>query len=125
MKKHILLIDGNKHELDYFLDALREVPEDDGFKCTYASNVMQAVDMLKLLVPHYIFIDKALPVRETIYVLQMIKEDMRMRHVKVFLYTSNDEHPEKAAIIFGVNGYVERSRSTDKLGRQLATALQE
>ena len=125
MKTHILMIAEDKNELTIFMAALRKVRHGDGFKCTYASNVMQAMDMLKLLVPHYIFIDKALPARETIYVLQMVKEDERMRHVKVFLYTNNDEQPEKAAIVFGVNGYVERSRSSYKLGRQLTTALQE
>jgi DNA-binding response OmpR family regulator len=56
MKKHILLVDGNISELDFFLDALRKLPGDDGFKCTFAATTVQAISMLKFLVPDFIFI---------------------------------------------------------------------
>jgi hypothetical protein len=34
MKTHILLIDDDTDELVIFMDALRNVPHEDGFKCT-------------------------------------------------------------------------------------------
>ncbi len=59
MKKHILLIDDDVDELKIFNDALEELP--GNFKCTYASNAYQAMDMLKFIHPHFIFIDYNLP----------------------------------------------------------------
>lgn len=126
MKRHILLIDTDKHELDYFMDALKQVPEDDGFKCTYAGTVMQAVYLLERLVPHFIFIDKAMPSRDIIYILQRVREALHLRDVKVFFYGRQDDEPNHPEIPpFGVNGYVKRSRSSGKLGRQLADCLAE
>ena len=56
MKKHILLVDDDKNELDRFLDALRKLPAEDGFKCTFAPTAAHAIAMLKFLVPDFIFI---------------------------------------------------------------------
>ena len=51
MKTHILMIAEDKNELTIFMAALRKVRHGDGFKCTYASDTAQAIEMLKYLVP--------------------------------------------------------------------------
>ena len=123
MKKHILLVDNDKHELDYFLDALKEVPEEDGFKCTYVNSAIEAAELLKTLVPHFIFIDKAFHPGEIMNILQSIKEEMRLCEVKIFLYTTTHEEPEKLFSSYGVKGCVKKARSSDKLSKRLTTCL--
>jgi DNA-binding NtrC family response regulator len=124
MKKHILLIDNDEQELDYFLDALRNVPEEDGFKCTYARSVREAMSLLKKLVPHVIFVDGKLPIAETKYLLQRIKDHLHLREVKIFLYSCvDDTQPPSPTISLGLTGWVERSKSAQKLGRRIANCL--
>jgi DNA-binding response OmpR family regulator len=123
MKKHILLIDNDKHELDYFLDALKEVPEEDGFKCTYVNSAIEATQLLKKLVPHFIFIDKTLRPWEIMNILQSIKEEIRLYDAKIFLYTNTHEQPDQLFSSFGVKGWVKKTRSPDKLSKRLTTCL--
>ena len=123
MKKHILLIDIDKHELDYFLNALNEVPEEDGFKCTYADSVDRAMQLLEKLVPHYIFIDMKFGASKIIYLLQWIKEKLGLSDVKIFLYTNTGEQPQQLFSSFGVKGLVKKARSSDKLSRRLTPCL--
>jgi response regulator RpfG family c-di-GMP phosphodiesterase len=120
MKRHILLIDNNEQELVWFMDALREVPEDDGFKCTHANTIMQAVELLERLVPHYVFIERNLPAAETSYILQEIRSRIQLRHVKVFLYSRHeDSHAQHTVRSFGLHGLVKKSKRSDKLGQRL------
>jgi len=61
MNKHILLIDDDKDELLIFTDALEAKPGPGKFECSYAQSTLEAVQMLKHLVPDYIFIDYNIP----------------------------------------------------------------
>src|SRR5688572_19774176 len=89
MKKHILLIDDDKDELIIFMDALRRVPSDDGFKCTYAATVSQAIEMLKYLVPDYIFSDFNIPCMNGLELLQYIRDQHRLSNAQLCLYSGH------------------------------------
>ena len=89
MKKHILLIADNKNELTIFMDALRKVPHDDGFKCTYAASASQAIEMLKYLVPDYIFADFNTPGADSFNLLNYIKVQERFKKTKLCLFSNH------------------------------------
>ena len=101
MKKHILLIDDDKDELIIFMDALRKVPHDNGFKCTYADSGSQAMEMLKYLVPDYIFADFNMPAMNGMELLYYIKRKQNLKNTELCLYSGhiNEETARKAAQI--------------------------
>jgi len=98
MKKHILLVDDDKDELVIFMDVLRRVPAADGFKCTYAASTSQAIEMLKYLVPDYIFADFNMPGMNGLQFLQDLKDQQRLNRAQLCLYSTyiNDEVKERA-----------------------------
>src|SRR5437868_1285668 len=99
MKKHIILIDDDRDELVIFMDALRKVPTDDGFKCTYANSSEQAIEMLKYLVPDYVFADFNMPGMNGLELLHYIKAVERFRTTQLYLYSTfvSQETKDKAA----------------------------
>lgn len=119
MKKHILLIDDDKDELTIFLDALRHVPSDDGFKCTYAQSTLQAVHMLKFLVPDYIFIDYNIPKMNGIEFIDFIRQQPTLRKTKLCLYSTRiSGEMNEAATAMGAS-CIEKSNTIDELTRAL------
>ena len=124
MKTHILLIDDDKDELGIFLDALKKVTVDDGFKCTYASNPVQALDMLKYLVPDYIFLDLNMPQMNGLEFLNAINDDQKLTRVKIFLYSTkiSGNDAEKAHEL-GVSGCIEKTQTIDILSDRLGSVF--
>jgi hypothetical protein len=121
MKKHIMFIADDKTELDYFMTALREVPEDDGFKLTHAGSISQATEMLRLLVPHYIFIDKCFDSADFI---RHVKNHKALGHVKIFIYQGNKMVECTQSVTRpDVAGWVHRSDSSWQLGQNLANCF--
>lgn len=100
MKKHILLIDDDKDELALFLDALRGLEKADGFKCTYASNPKQALDMLKYLVPDFIFVDFNMPEMNGLELLSVIAREKRLNESKKFLYSVHIDEASRTVATF-------------------------
>lgn len=88
MKQHILFINEDKNELIFFLDALKRVPYHDGFKYTYASNPGQALEMLKFLVPDFIFVDFNFPGMNGLDFTTIITGQPQLKHTKPVLYSA-------------------------------------
>ena len=104
MKKHILLIDDDKDELMIFMDALSQVPHDDGFKCTFAGSARQAIEMLKYLVPDYIFSDFNMHEMNGIELLRYIKERQPLNKTELCLYSGHiDAETARKAAMIGVH----------------------
>jgi CheY-like chemotaxis protein len=98
MKPHLLLIDDNKNELNTFIDALILVPHDDGFKCTYAHSVKQACEMLKLLIPDFIFVNHNMPGMNGLEFIAFVTTHPPLRNARLCLYATNiDEQTTKLA----------------------------
>lgn len=124
MKKHILLIDNDKEELNYFLEALKKVPDEDGFKCTYANSLTQALEMLKYLVPHFIFINDNKFETDGLQLLAFVKNERRLLNTKFFLYSASiSEETNKMAILLGASGCIEKPVSVERLTHELRAVL--
>ncbi len=120
MKRHILLVDDDKDELTIFMAALRKVPHDDGFKCTYAGNAAQAIEMLKYLVPDYIFADFNIPEMNGLDLLTYIKDQERFEKTRLCLYSNviSDKAQDHAA---AMGAYcLQKPDSIDKLAKALS-----
>ena len=120
MKKHILLIDDDKDELIIFMDALRKVPHDDGFKCTFAGSARQAIEMLKYLVPDYIFSDFNMHEMNGIELLRYIKEQQTLKKTELCLYSGHiDAETARKAAMIGAH-CIQKSGTIASLVRNLS-----
>lgn len=124
MKTHILFINTNKEELIFFVEALKEVPHDDGFKCTYATSSSQAFEMLKYLTPHYIFTSHQPPEIDCMQLLAAVKKEARSDYPKTYLYANSiDDQVNKMAKVLGADGCIERPGQQEQLVHKLKAIL--
>jgi DNA-binding response OmpR family regulator len=124
MKPHIMLVDDDKDELTFFLDALKDVPTDDGFKCTYAADASQAAEILGCLEPDFIFVDFNMHGANGLQLLVHLKEKIRSPKSKIFLYSIYlNERIEKDALNLGAAGVVKKQYSIRELTTELRGVL--
>jgi len=124
MKPHILLVDDDKDELSIFLDALRELPEDDGFKCTYADSAEKALEILKYLVPDFIFLDYNLPGMNGLRMLSIISTQPNLKRTQVYLYSNQiNEVLLQSAMLLGARGCIRKTNSIHTLSHELESVL--
>ncbi|SRR5258706_12090935 len=124
MKIHLMLVDDDKDELTFFLDALKNVPCEDGFKCTYAGSAKQAGEILKYLVPDFVFVDYKMPETNGLQFLLTIKNQLGLEKPKVYLYSIlTNEKFKKAALGLGATGAIKKMYTIKALSDELKTVL--
>jgi len=119
MKTHLLFIGGSKNELSDFLEALGRVPEDDGFKCTYAITVSQGLEMLKYLVPDHILLNDVNTEDECMQFMAVITMRPKLDAVKIHLYGGD----EIIANRLGIPDCIRKCESVEALATQLTSIL--
>ena len=90
MERHILLIDDDIDELDFFLDAGKEMQ--GMFRCSYLESARDAEEKIKLLDPDIIFLDVNMPVVTGPEFLFRIKDSGICDRIPVILYSTNINH---------------------------------
>jgi len=124
MKTHILLIDDDKDELTFLMDALKLVPHDDGFKLTYAPSAQQAIEILKALVPDIILVDFQMPGTNGLHFLSMINNQPSLQRTKRYLYsTFVNEIMSRTAVKLGASGCIRKTFKMTELGDALEKIL--
>lgn len=122
MQKNILLIDDDIDELKIFSDAMKEVPGD--FKCVYASDTQEALNLLQSFTPDYIFVDFNIPRINGLDFLSAVKKKEDLREIPVFLYsTSISNEMSKMAELLGAAGSIEKTFSIAMLASELKVLL--
>lgn len=126
MKKHIMLIDDDQDEMAIFLDALKQVRVEDGFKCTYADNATHAIIMLRYLIPDFIFVDLRMPGLDGIDFLSRIRTEERLKSVKIYIYsnTITNEVRHQAASL-NADGCVTKVNNEAELVKKLEKVFSE
>jgi CheY-like chemotaxis protein len=124
MKQHILLVDDDKDELTLFEDALDKVPGESGFKCLYAGNGPEALDILKFITPDYIFLDINMPLMDGLELLVKIKEEPNTKHVKIYLHSTKiTDSNYRTAMKAGATGCIRKVGSIQELANELIPVL--
>ena len=102
------------------MDALRRVPSDDGFKCTYAASVSHAIEMLKYLVPDHIFSYFNIPCMNGLDLLQYIRDQHRLSNAQLCLYSGHISEEVRAKA--GLTGItcLQKTATIDSLARSLS-----
>jgi DNA-binding NtrC family response regulator len=85
-KKHILLIENDENEVEFFTEALEESSLD--FLCSTARNAEQAVIMLKSIIPDIIFLDVQTSRSAGSGLLNKIKQIQGLREIPVIMYSN-------------------------------------
>lgn len=85
-KKHILLIENDENEVDFFSDALEKTKLD--FLCSTAKNSEQAIKMLRNIMPDIIFLDVHISKTAGPALSGKIKHIQNLRKIPVIMYSN-------------------------------------
>lgn len=84
--KHILLIDDDPDEFEFFQMAIDKMP---GLcKCSYAITPDEAFKFLNRAMPDYIFLDMNMPAMNGLECLAKLREAQMVDNVPVYIYTT-------------------------------------
>ena len=95
-KKHILLIENDENEVEFFADALEESNLD--FLCSTARNTEQAIRILKNIMPDIIFVDVRISKTAGSVLSRKIKQIQSLRKVPVVMYSNMPYEKNKEKI---------------------------
>lgn len=85
MKKHLLLIDDDSDEWDFFNEAVdqMQVP----CKCTYADGAIDGIQMLRFISPDLIFLDINMSKVNGFECLEQLKKEPSTQNIPVVIYS--------------------------------------
>ena len=84
MKKHVLLIDGDKDGLNFFVEALNQTGIN--YKCTWASGGEQAISQLQYITPDVILINLDISGIDAFAILKYAVQQPHLADTQVVLY---------------------------------------
>ncbi len=120
-ERHILLIDDDSDELDFFLLAQNEMP--GRFKCSYLNNPVKAVETIEHLNPDLIFLDINMPGMNGFECLSAIKKEAGFKKPVVFYSTSIDQNTEKKAAALGAAECIQKPIQVSVFRKMLQDVL--
>lgn len=122
MKKHVLLVDNEKSELNSFIEALNLTKME--YKCTWSQTGAQAISQLQYLQPDFIFIKAQLPDMDTLDLLSQITRLSLSSQTKIILFTdrSDTAYGSKAAAL-GATAVIESALDSPAFQRELQDLL--
>ncbi len=105
--KHILLIDDDPDEYEFFLLAIDKVH--GTFKCSYAIDQNEAIQAANHCSPDYIFVDMKMPKANGIEMIRKLKSHPVLRSIPLYLYTTfYDPALDDRAIAEGALGCIRK-----------------
>jgi len=117
-QKIILLIDDDEDEHEIFSSALKLAV--NSFNLISARNCEEGLAILKILDPHYIFIDVNMPRLNGMICLEEIKKLERMTQVPVYMYsTGMNARDGQKALQLGAVDYIIKPNSISSLSTLL------
>ena len=112
--KNIFLVDDDKDDQEFFIEALKGVENVSLFGAAY--NSMEALNTLKIsnLLPDFIFLDFNMPKINGIECLREIIKDSRTKNIPVIMLSSAVEQAEVAEKR-GARGFIKKTSDISKL----------
>ncbi|QWT21376.1 response regulator [Bacillus sp. NP157] len=109
-RRSILLIEDDPA----FADILVTLAKEMGFHAYLASTAADALALARERLPHAIVLDVGLPDQSGLYVLDILKHDIRTRHIPIHVVSAADH--SRAALSLGAVGYLVKPATREDLG---------
>ncbi len=122
----ILIVDDDADDRKLFIDAMKEV--DFGIKCVTANDGREALEILKNagVLPDYIFLDLRMPGYNGKKCIIEIKNDPRLKHIPVIVYTTSTEFEDSAEMkSLGAVHFISKPSNRDEMYYVVAQVLEE
>ena len=122
----IMIIDDDADDVELFCEALNEI--DKNIECTCAHNGQEALKLLNkpdAPLPDYIFLDLNMPGLTGKQCLSMLKNNPRLRHIPVIIYTTSKlkEDIEETKKL-GASSFVTKPSKMSDLRRAIGSILE-
>ncbi|HET6553136.1 MAG TPA: response regulator [Dyella sp.] len=122
-RRTILVIEDDEN----FAQILRDLAREMHFRCLVATSAQEALRLAREQRPQAIVLDIALPDQSGLSVLDILKRDIRTRHIPIHVVSASDH--SHAALTMGAVGYllkpVKRQQLTDALNKLEAKLSQD
>lgn len=123
----VFLADDDADDRELFIDALHNI--DDTIICYTATDGKEAIDFLKDTkneVPDFIFLDLRMPKISGKKCLQEIKNEERLKHIPVIIYTTSTEVEDaKDLVKLGASHFVSKPEDPEEIYYLLSMVLTE
>jgi len=114
-KKVLLVVEDDAS----FAKIVRDVAHELDFKCLVATDAADALNLAQRYLPNAVVLDVGLPDQSGLSVLDLLKRDVRTRHIPIHVVSASDH--AHAALSLGAIGYllkpVRREQLADVLGK--------
>jgi CheY-like chemotaxis protein/signal transduction histidine kinase/CHASE3 domain sensor protein len=114
-KRVLLVIEDDER----FAKILRDLAHEMDFKCLIATSAESALKLARHYLPNAVVLDVGLPDQSGLSVLDLLKRDVRTRHIPVHVVSAHDHI--HAALSLGAIGYlvkpVQREQLVDVIGK--------
>jgi DNA-binding NtrC family response regulator len=121
-EKIVLLVDDDDDEHEIFVSALRNTEK--SFSFIGVDSCDEALEILKEIEPHYIFIDVNMPRTNGMVCLEQIKKISNLAHVPVYMYsTGMNARDGQKALQLGAVDYIIKPNSITTLSSLLKKIL--
>lgn len=126
-KVSLLIIDDDADDRMLFIEAVKEI--DDNIECITANNGQQALDMLKndiRILPDLIFLDIRMPLLSGKQCLAEIKNDERLKHIPVIIYTTSREVEESKKLKeMGASHFISKPGNAEEIYYLVSVELEK
>jgi len=123
----ILFVDDDADDRMLFMEAVKEV--DESYECVTANDGRQALDLLNNVVqtlPDIIFLDINMPRLSGKKCLSEIKNNERLKHIPVIIYTtSKDVEESKELKEMGAYHFISKPSNAEDIYFLISIALEE
>src|SRR5687768_4120761 len=122
MKKHILLIDDDRDEQMFFVEALETI--NAPYDCLQATGLEQALQIIKLKSPELIFLDYNMPMKNGLDCMKEIRKQKKLPPGGVYLYTTHIDMQMKQRLTkLGAQDCIVKPSSISELAEVLREVL--
>lgn len=123
MARHLLLIDDDEDESDFFSLVLKELPP---VKYSYADSARKGIELMKADLPDIVLLDMNMPAVNGLDCLREIKGSAALKSVPIIIYSnSNDENLRQSALAIGAADCLKKPQSMGHLKELLQKVLSD
>ena len=129
MKKNMsfLIVDDDADDRMLVIESVREI--DDTIECKIARNGEQALELLRNIevpLPNFIFLDIRMPRLNGKKCLFEIKNDERLKHIPVIIYTTSKAVEESKELrAMGAFHFISKPRNADEIFYLISFVMDE